>query len=306
MDDSRTSVKDGHPLHLEREEFGKAAEVADDFWVIATHHHPGMSKHMFEINNRCLVVRVHDRDAGKRVLAVVNAVDPAQAIGEVRRLERETGAAVAYIISPGGGHHMTIEPWHDEFTAARVLIGPVRIPRIAHGQRLMQLPRVATMNLDDPLPQFRGELDAVIFHGLLGPRDVQTAGEGAPDTRWGLITGMLRAMPPKDPVDELWLHHVATDTVIGGENLGWYYPTEAIRKEPFLLRRMVKPDQVWIQSMARRVGEAGTVADCWRRVLEWPCQTLMTYHDAATTAFVGDGRAALTQAARASKQIPAT
>ena len=43
---------------------------------------------------------------GRPVLAVVNAVDPRGAIPEVRRLERETGLPVRYIVSPGGGHHL--------------------------------------------------------------------------------------------------------------------------------------------------------------------------------------------------------
>src|SRR5262245_18421416 len=222
------------PLHLEREEPGKAVELADGFWMIATKHHPGMSKHMFEINNRALIFRVTDNTTKSPVLVVINAVDPAQSIAEVRRLERETGLEVRYIVSPGGGHHIVLDTWHDEFTKAKVLIGPDRIPRTAHGQNLMKLPRIETMNPDDPLPQFAGQLDAVLFRGLLGPRDVQSAGEGGTDTKWALIKGMFKAMPPKDPVDELWLHHAATDTVIGGENLGWYYPADDLRKQPFM------------------------------------------------------------------------
>ena len=56
-----------------------------------------------------------------------------------------------------------IPPWHDQFTQARVLVGPVRIPRTANGQKLMKLPRVEAMDLHDPLPQFKGQLDAVLF-----------------------------------------------------------------------------------------------------------------------------------------------
>ena len=45
--------------------------------------------------------------------------------------------------------------------------------------------------------------------------------------------------------------------------------------------------------MARRVAAPDKVAACWRRILAWPCRTLLTYHDVPGSGFVGDGRAAL-------------
>jgi hypothetical protein len=292
---------------LTGEAAGRAVQVFEGVWLIATRHRPGLSKHSFEVNNRCFVFRLADRQVGVPVLVVANAVDPGQAIPEVRRIERETGLEVRYILSPGGGHHLLLEPWHDEFTAAKVLVPPVRIPRIEHGQQLMRLPRVSKMSLEDPLPQFRGQLDAVIFHGLLGPSDHRSPGEGGKDTRLAFMGRMLKFMmrKPQDPVDELWLHHGASGTVIAGENLGWHYPAAALAAAPFMLRQMIKPDQVFIWTVPRRVGDAATVAACWRKVLAWPCRTLMTYHDAPMTAFVGDGNAALAAAVEGVGQLRA-
>lgn len=290
------------PLRLERETPGQAVELADGFWVIATRHRPGLSKHMFEINNRCFVFRLDEPGVG-RVLLVANAVAPSQAIEEVRRLERETGHPVRYIVSPGGGHHLLMQPWHAAFGDAQVLLPPGRIPRTANGRELVKLPRVSLMDPADPLPAFRGQLDAVVFQGLLGPIDLQTPAEGGADTRWKMITGMMKMMPPRDPIDELWLHHVPTRTVIAGENLAWYYPGPAYRQQPFMLRQMVKPDKVWIWTMARKVGDAAAVSASWRRILAWPCRTLMTYHDVPGSAFVGDGQAALAEAVRAVGQL---
>jgi len=284
---------------------GRAAQVFDGVWLIATNHRPGLSKHMFEINNRCFVFRLFDQQAGRAVLLVANAVDPAQAVTEVQRLERETGLPVAAIVSPGGGHHLHMPAWHAAFPSAKLLVGPERIPRTANGRKLMQLGRVETLSLDDPFPQFRGQLDAVVFHGLGGPPDHQSAGEGAPDTRFGHMTKMFKLMTGKqnDPVDELWLHHVPSQTVIGGENLTWYYPKAALRGAPFMLKSMIKPDEVKIMTMARKVAAADKVAACWRRILSWPCRTLLTYHDVPGSGFVGDGRAALTAAVERAKQI---
>lgn len=292
-------------IRIELEASGKAVEVGPGMWLLASRHRPGLSKHMFEVNNRCFVFRLDDASRGRPVLAVVNAIDPVVGIPEVRRLEHETGLPVRYIISPGGGHHLQIEPWHEQFTQAEVLVGPVRIPRTAHGQTLMKLPRVRAMAAGDPLPQFRGQLDAVLFVGLTGPADMPTPSEGLRDTRLNHFKKMAKIMTgaKKDPVDELWLHHAATGTVIAGENLAWYYEAEHLRGQPFMLRSMLKPGRIWLWDMARRVGDPAAVAACWSRVLTWPAQALMTYHDPAGVAFVGDGRAALEAAARAAKQI---
>jgi hypothetical protein len=290
---------------MELETIGKAVEVAEGMWVVATRHRPGLSKYMFAINNRCLIFRLHDARLGRPVLVVVNAVDPVTAIPEVRRLELETGLAVRYIVSVGGGHHLQLEPWHDQFTQAQVLLCPVRIPFTAHGKKLLELPRVTLMDAADPLPQFRGQLDAVLFTGLVGPADHQSPSEGAPDTRLGYMKRMAKFMTSamKMPVDELWIHHVPTGTVVAGENLAWIYTKEALSGQPFMLRSMLKPDRLWIWTMARKVGDAGAVAESWRRILAWPARTVMTYHDPATVAVTRDARAALEAAVREAKQL---
>jgi hypothetical protein len=293
------------PIQLELETFGHAREVADGFWLIATRHRPGLSKQLFEVNNRCLVLRLYDDAAGASCLVVVNAVDPKDAIPEVRRLERETGLAVRYVISPGGGHHLHMAAWHAAFERARVLLCPVRAPTTSNGRKLVDLPRVELMSLEDPLPQFRGQLDAVIFHGLVGPADARTPAEGGPDGFFAMMKSMVHVMRSRAPADELWLHHVASGTVVAGENLAWFYPRDAYRKEGFMARQMVKPDKLWVWTMPRRVGDADTVAACWRRVLAWPARAVMTFHDVVGSAgsVGGDGQAALRAAVEASGQL---
>ena len=239
---------------------------------------------------------------------VVNAVDPTDAIPEVRRLERETGLTVRYVVSPGGGHHLHMAAWHAAFANAKVLFCPVRVPSTANGQKLLELPRVELMNVDDPLPQFRGQLDAVIFHGLVGPADAQSPAEGGADTFFAMMKSMVHVMRSRAPADELWLHHAASGTVIAGENLAWFYPRAAYRKQTFMARKMVKPDKLWIWTMPRRVADADTVAACWRRVLAWPARTVMTFHDVVGTAGTtgsADGQAALRAAVEESGQLRA-
>jgi hypothetical protein len=287
---------------ISREKWEQAVEVAPGFWIIATHHRPGYSKHQPEINNRCLVFRLRDASAGDaEVLVVVNGADPV-AIPEVRRLEKETGLKVAYLLSPGGGHTVMLPAWHDEFTSAKALAGPTRFPRVRGGQKLAGSPRFALLDGDDALPQFHGQLEAVNFDGLLGFRENQTPKEGGKDSVLGMIKFMLTEMPPRDPVDELWLFHVASGTVIGGENLGWILSRAEHAKMPFMLRMMFKPEQVFIMSGPRRVADKARVAAHWKKILAWPARTVMTYHDSLGLAFQADAAAALAQAVAASKQ----
>ena len=180
---------------LGRETYGKAIEVADGFWIIATRHRPGLSKRMFEINNRCLVFRL--LRGGAPELLVANAVDAAQAVDEVRRLERETGLRVRTVLSVGGGHHLHFDAWIEAFPEARFLLPPVRVPRTRHGRLLMQRPQVAAMELADPLPEFRGQLDALVFHGLVGFPDHVTPAEGGSDSVFTMMKLMASMMTRK-------------------------------------------------------------------------------------------------------------
>src|SRR5256885_10539043 len=193
-------------LQIASEQWGRAVEVASGFWVIATHHRPGYSRFNPEINNRCLVFRLRDASAGNQeVLAVVNAVD-ASVIAELRRIETETRVPIRYLISPGGGHNVMLPEWHEQLSQARILVGPTRIPRVAAGKRLSRSPRFQGFDKDNPLPQFKRQPEPVSFDGLLGFRENQTPQEGGKDFPFGMIKFMLTEMPPRDPIDELWLY----------------------------------------------------------------------------------------------------
>ncbi len=291
-------------LDLQNEAFGKAAKMADNFWIINTRHRPGLSKHMFEIGNRTLVFKLGDKTTGEPALVAINATEPAQAFAPMHDIEKRTGLKLKYIVSPGGGHLIHLAPWHAEFPEAKILVPPTRLPRTRTGSKLMALPRVEKMDLHDPLPQFKGELDAVLFHGLLGIKDIPAAGEGGSDSPLTGLRVMMHVMfNVKDPIDELWIYHKASKTIVGGENLGWFYPKAELDKQPFMLRKMVKPDKLYIQTMARKVAHRDIVKKCWHKILLWPADTVMTYHELPGIAYIGDGRDALLQAAREVKQF---
>ena len=288
-------------INLENENVGRAAQVSDGFWIIATNHNPGGSKSFPAINNRCLVFRLTEN--GAPLLLVINGVE-SSAIAEVKRLERETGLSVRYVLSPGGGHHVLMPPWVEAFPHASVLVGPTRIPRTASGKKLLAMPRVSTFDPDRVLPQFAGQLEFISFRGLFGAPDHVSPGEGGRDgflMMMNLMFSMMFRM--KDPVDELWTFHVASRTLIGGENLGWLYPKAAHAGLSRMMKGMITPDSVYLFKDARKVADAKLVDACWRSILKWPADTLLTYHDPAGHGFHGDGRAAIEAAARAGGQL---
>src|SRR5258706_10526487 len=73
-------------IHLDREVWNQGVEVADGFWIVATHHRPGFSKMNPEVNNRCMIFRLRDGETGQPMLVVANGVDP-RAMPEVRQIE---------------------------------------------------------------------------------------------------------------------------------------------------------------------------------------------------------------------------
>lgn len=298
------SAKAAPTLQIQNETYSKAVEVAPDFWIIASHHHPAGSKHNPEINNRCLVFRLKDaEDANKPVLLVVNAID-ASVLPEVLRIEKETGTPLRYLISPGAGHSLNLVEWHEALPNAKVLAGPVRIPRIAAGKKLASSPRFKIFDQGDPLPMFHGQLEAVNFDGIGGFKENITPKEGAKDSKLIFLKVMLTNMPPKDPHDELWLYHVASRTVIGGENLGWRLTKADLAGMSFMFRMMMKADQVYLMTAPRPVMDKAKVAANWQKILNWPAENVLTYHDSLGTGTIGNGNAQLRAAVLKAKQIP--
>ena len=288
-------------INLASENVGRAAQVSDGFSIIATQHHPGRLAELPGRQQPLSGLRLIEN--GAPLLLVINGVD-SSAIAEVKRLERETGLSVRYVLSAGGGHHVLMPPWVEAFPQASVLVGPTRIPRTANGKKLLAMPRVTTFDPDRVLPQFAGQLEFISFRGLFGAPDHVSPGEGGRDGFLMMMNMMLSMMfRMKDPVDELWTFHVPSRTLIGGENLGWMYPKAAHAGLSRMLKGMITPDSVYLFKDARKVADAKLVDACWRSILKWPADTVLTYHDPAGHGFHGDGRAAIETAARACGQL---
>jgi hypothetical protein len=114
---------------------------------------------------------------------------------------------------------------------------------------------------------------------------------------------MASNLPPKDPHDELWLYHVPTRTMIGGENLGWNLSKADHAGLGFMFRMMMKPEQVYVMTGARPVLDKQKVAANWRKVLAWPAENLLSYHDTLGTGQIGRAHALLKAAVEKVKQM---
>ena len=263
------------------------------------------SKYNPEINNRCLVFRLNDASAaGQPVLLIANAVDNA-AMTEVRRIEQDTGLKAKYLIAPGAGHSLHLAEWHDAFPDIMVLAGPARIPRVAAGKKLAGSSRFRIFDQEDPLPMFKGQLEAVNFDGLGGFKEIQTPYEGAHDSMFAMIKTMLRNMPPKDPHDELWLYHVASRTIFGGENLGWNLGRKERAAMNFMMKMMLKAEEVYIMTGPRPVLDKAKVARHWALILAWPAENIFSYHNTLGMGQVGGAQGALRAAVGKTKQAAA-
>jgi hypothetical protein len=126
--------------------------------------------------------------------------------------------------------------------------------------------RFMVFDPNDPLPMFRGQLEAVNFDGVGGFKETLTPLEGGKDSALGIFKVMLTNMPPRDPHDELWLYHVASRTIIGGENLGWNLSKAELGGMGFMFRMMMKAEQVYIMTGPRPVLDKERVRANWRKI----------------------------------------
>jgi hypothetical protein len=167
----------------------------------------------------------------------------------------------------------------------------------------MQGPRVTALDASNPLPQLEGQLELVVFDGLYGFPDMRTSFEGRKERFYDMLRMMKEMMSLRSPVDEIWLYHPATETVIAGENLNWILSEETLATFPMMMKMMFKANTIMIQDKARKVADPERVAKHWKAILAWKSRTLMGYHERPGEAFFGDGQAALAEAVKRAGQL---
>jgi len=287
-------------LPLEREITGRAVELVDGFWLLATRHRGGGFSMFPEMNNRSFILRLIDQTTGQPCLVALNATDPKQSLAQVGRVCQQTGLALGYVISTSGAHHSYMGAWHQAFEAATLLLGAERVPRTANGKELLQLQRVQIMDAGDPLPMFRDQLEAVTFTGLLGAKEFASPTEGERDSTWRALAAMRRLATPTDHDDQLWVHHPASATVIAGENVAPYFSKRAHAKLSWLVRKTLACEKVKLSS---HIWDPEAVARGWQTVTTWKATTMLGIHDGVTSGLQGDVPQYLRKAAQEAGQL---
>jgi hypothetical protein len=90
--------------------------------------------------------------------------------------------------------------------------------------------------------------------------------------------------------------------VIGGENLGWNLTKDQLAAMSLMFRMMLKAEQVYVMAGARPPLDKHKVAAHWRKILAWPAENVLSYHDSIGTGQIGGGQAALRAAVQKVKQ----
>jgi len=70
-----------------------------------------------------------------------------------------------------------------------------------------------------------------------------------------------------------------------------------------MFRMMMKAEQVYIMTGPRPMLDKERVKANWRKVLAWPAENVLSYHDTLGTGQVGGGQAALKAAVEKAKQL---
>jgi hypothetical protein len=295
-------------IDFSKEEWNQAIPFFSGCWVIASKHNPGLNRAM-ELNNRNFVFRLKARD-GTETLLVLGFGGP-PCIEAVKRLERESGLSVRWIIGNGGAHHLFLELWYEAFPAARVLVPAKRIPFTSNGQRLQAKFASRWELMHGPRPQqliaeFGDQIDVVIFDQLFSYKDSTSVAAGtaedhrsAPNNVDGFKFMKVMGSMMKDveqPTDEVFLFHRASGLAIAGHNFQLMYTPKGHKATPsFKLRMggfplslmfaMMMPKGTFKSSLEDQPGpvaDSKVHAASWAAVLDWDIRAWTSAHDPPT------------------------
>jgi hypothetical protein len=296
-------------LDFSAEDWDKPVKFFDKSWVIASKHNPALNKAM-ELNNRTFVFQLKNKQ-GEEVLLVFGC-GGATTIEAVRKIEKETGVNVGWVVSNGGAHHLFLDLWYKAFPDARILVPAKRIPFTRNGINLQEKYKDRWELIHGPKPEqlikeFGDQIDVVIFDQLFQYRD-QNAAEiinspqdhsSAPETLAGFSLMMKFGKLFKDtsqPNDEVFLFHRASGLVIAGHNFQFAFtPKGYTPPDKFVMKAGGFPMNIMMGLMMPKgkfvsffEGNPGPVADSkihaeeWEAVLDWDIRAWTSSHNPPT------------------------
>jgi hypothetical protein len=295
-------------IDFSNEDWDQPVEFFAGSWVIASKHNPGLNQAM-EVNNRTFVFRLQARD-GAGTLVCFGCGGPS-CIDAVKRIERETGLAVGWIVGNGGAHHLFLELWYEAFPKARVLVPAKRVPFTGNGKRLQEKYAARWELMHGPRPEqlvqaFGGQIDVVIFDQLFHSKDATSIEAGvaadhrSPPTNVGgfkFMKVMGRMMKDvEQPNDEVFLYHRASGLAIAGHNFQFIYKPKGYKPAArFKLAMGGFPMSLMFSIMMPKgsfksalEGHPGPIADSkvhadeWAAVLGWEIKAWTSAHDPPT------------------------
>jgi hypothetical protein len=295
-------------IDFSNEDWDQPVEFFGGCWVIANKHNPGLNRAM-EVNNRTFVFRLAARD-GTQTLLVFGWAGPS-AIEAVKRVERETGLSVGWLVGNGGAHHLFLELWYDAFPSARVLVPAKRIPFTSNGQRLQAKYAARWELMEGPRPaqlvaEFGSQIDVVIFDQLLQHKDatsqslgIATDHRSTPTHAGGFKFMKVMGTMMKDvqqPSDEVFFFHRASGLAIAGHNFQFMYQPKGYKPPPkfkmsmggfpvSFMFSMMMPKGSFKSSLEGQpapIADSKRHADAWAAVLDWNIKAWTSAHDPPT------------------------
>jgi hypothetical protein len=295
-------------IDFSSEDWDTATEFYDGCWAIADRHCPSLNRAM-EVNNRTFIFRLKSKGGDDVLLAF--GCGGGKTIDVVKRLEKDTGAKLGWVLGNGGGHHLFLGLWYEAFPEARILVPSKRVPSTENGQKLKAKYPDRWELMEGPKPsqisdEFGDQVDIVIFDQLFAYKDeVSRATGGAADHSseptnlggFGLMKMFGKLMKDtSQPNDEVFFFHRKSGLVIAGHNYQFSYTPKGYKPpEKFKLKMGGFPLSLMMKMMMPKgafkstlEGQPGPVADSkvhaeeWEAVLAWDIKAWTTSHDPPT------------------------
>jgi len=208
-------------------------QVDEDIWTQCATHGPGNKKTPLSLVNRSIIYRLRP-EGGPPFLVVLNALWVCDASGEpingIKELSKQLGAEVKFVVTPGGGHHLSLAQYAKAFPGARVCVPEGRI--VTQNPELIAMPNVETYAASTVPPELAAAgLDIVLWTGLV---------EGPLNKKFQRLAGTknysLQSIEP-----QVFLHRPSGTITNGGHHM-WFTPADGppVVKAPGLLKFVIK------------------------------------------------------------------
>jgi hypothetical protein len=278
------------------------------------------------VNNRAFAFKLklnkslEDVSIGQNVLFIWG-IGNEMVIKGVKALEEQTGLKAVALMTNGGGHHLFLKHWYDNFPSMRIWVCPTKVPMTVNGQRLQKeyasrwelvdnttVPHHAYQLLDYFGVGDNMQVDCVVFNQFMSYDD-KTSGE-AGSCQW------IEGHKPKENVttrefmksmgtlqadmscrtDDIMFFHKPTSLLITGHHYefaylpkGYKMPEDLKFTGSFFFRNILPG--IFFKSgrydtslglHQKRIADFKIHAEQWKEVMKWDFEHACSHHDPPT------------------------